>query len=81
MSNHPHIRPNGNQQPGIAVTVNPAPVPTQVVVEQADGPQGPIVVIRFFTPTGQSIFFLPVDAAKQVGQMITDRATTIRLAT
>lgn len=80
MSNHAHIRPNGKQPGQINVEVQPQPVPTQVVIEQAQTPTGPLVVLRFFTPTGQSIFFLPINTAKQVAQMITQRATPVTLS-
>ena len=79
MSNHPHMRPNGNQPQQIPITVNPAPVPVQVVVEQASGPQGTVVVLRFFSPTGQTVFFLSPDDAKSIANMIQQRATSVIL--
>lgn len=80
MSNPPNQRPNGSQAPSVTITVMPNPVPTQVVVEQVDGPDGLMVALRFFTPTGQAVYFLPTESAKQVAQMIQARATSIRVA-
>jgi hypothetical protein len=79
MSNHPHLRPNGAEPKQIPVTVPPAPVPVQFIVEQAAGPAGPLVILRMLTPVGTAVYFLPVDGAKTLGQMILDRATPVSL--
>ena len=79
MANHPHMRPQQiNNQPN-PITVNPSPVPTQFVVEQAQTPDGPVVVIRIFTPTGQTVSIIPIDAARQVADSIRKAATPIIL--
>jgi len=80
MSNHPHMRPNGNTPQQVPVQVPPGPVPVQVIVEQVVGPGDPLVALHFLSPTGHAVFFLPVDGARQVAQMIQDKATPITLA-
>lgn len=79
MSNHPRMRPNGAQPQQIPITVAPQPVDIQVLVEQAASAAGPMVVLRFFTPTGQAVYFLPVENARQVADMIRQRATPVAL--
>lgn len=80
MSNHPHQRPNGKQPAGTPITVPPQPAPVQVIVEQAEGPNGPMVVLHFLSVNGQSIYFLGIDDARHVADLIRDRATPVRLA-
>jgi hypothetical protein len=51
----------------------------QVIVQQVDGPNGPLVVLRFLSVNGQSVYFLTVDDARQVASLIQQRATPVRL--
>jgi hypothetical protein len=37
-------------------------------------------MLRFYTAAGMGAYFLPIDGAKQVAQMIKDKATNVRLA-
>ena len=77
MSNRPHIRPNGGQAAGVPLQVPPAPLPTQMIVQQAQVNGELFVVVTTVTPAGQGVVFLPVDMAKKVGQDILDRATPV----
>jgi hypothetical protein len=79
MSNKPHLRPNGAQPEGIPITVPPQPAPVQVIVEQAQTPQGPLVVLRFLSVNGQSVYFLGVEDARHIADLIRQRATPITL--
>lgn len=46
------------------------PVPTQVTVGQAQGPQGVAVVLTISTPIGPLTFFFPPANAKAIGEQM-----------
>lgn len=80
MSNHPHQRPGPSNGKGIQVTVPPSPTPVQMIVQQGQTADGPCVVLQMLTPVGQAVYFLPIEAARNLAQMLNDRATPVALA-
>ncbi len=56
--------------------VGPQPVPVTTMVGNADGPMGPLVVLRFSSYTGDSVYFLPRDVALEFASNVRKAANT-----
>ena len=77
MSNHPHMQPNGNIPGPPMITVMPGPIDVQVLIDQVQTPGGTMVMLRFATAVGMAVYFLPIDTAKKVAEMIKGKATPL----
>ena len=56
-------------QANAAIAVQPAPLPTAVNLGQTRGHDGSLwVILQFQTPQGLSVFHLPAESGKQLGE-------------
>lgn len=79
MSNHPHMRPNGNVGGAPQITVPPQPVPVQSVVSQAEVNGQAMVMLQLATPAGLHVTFWPVEDARHLADQIRQMATPLTL--
>ena len=80
MTNHPHHTPQRPVNGQVPLTIQPQPVNVQIIVDQVETTNGPAVLLRIASATGMSVYFLPIDTAKEVAKMINERATPIALS-